>query len=146
MNKLILLIILFLFGCSSAKQTQSYQTIDIREPVTISNSYGLKPNFEKIYTGVNLDSFRIDTATILESVKIKIEIDTVINKSRVKIKYIEGVDTVIQLMHEVDTNYNNKLILLETHKEKTNASSNIVLYLLIAGVLLCVIMYYNNSK
>jgi len=144
MNKLILLIILFLFGCSSAKQTQSYQTIDIRDPVTISNSYGLKPNFEKIYTGVNLDSFRIDTATILESVKIKIEIDTVINKSRVKIKYIEGVDTVIQLMHEVDTNYNNKLILLET--QKTNASSNIVLYLLIAGVLLCIIIIITNRK
>ncbi len=144
MNKLILLIILFLFGCSSAKQTQSYQTIDIREPVTISNSYGLKPNFEKIYTGVNLDSFRIDTATILESVKIKIEIDTVINKSRVKIKYIEGVDTVIQLMHEVDTNYNNKLILLET--QKTNARSNIVLYLLIAGVLLCIIIILTNRK
>jgi len=144
MNKLILLIILFLFGCSSAKQTQSYQTIDIRDPVTISNSYGLKPNFEKIYTGVNLDSFRIDTATILESVKIKIEIDTVINKSRVKIKYIEGVDTVIQLMHEVDTNYNNKLILLET--QKTNASSNIVLYLLIAGVLLCIIIILTNRK
>ena len=144
MNKLILLIILFLFGCSSAKQTQSYQTIDIRDPVTISNSYGLKPNFEKIYTGVNLDSFRIDTATILESVKIKIEIDTVINKSRVKIKYIEGVDTVIQLMHEVDTNYNNKLILLET--QKTNASSNIVLYLLIAGVVLCIIIILTNRK
>ena len=144
MNKLILLIILFLFGCSSAKQTQSYQTIDIREPVTISNSYGLKPNFEKIYTGVNLDSFRIDTATILESVKIKIDIDTVINKSRVKIKYIEGVDTVIQLMHEVDTNYNNKLILLET--QKTNASSNIVLYLLIAGVVLCIIIILTNRK
>lgn len=146
MNKLILLIILFLFGCSSAKQTQSYQTIDIREPVTISNSYGLRPDFEKIYTGVNLDSFKVDTATILESVKIKLDIDTTINKSRVKIRYIEGVDTVIQLIHAVDTNYNNKLILLETHKEKTRARSSIILYLLIAGVVLCIIIILTNRK